>query len=110
MGRLRYKEAIGDVAKKGKPPIGKKPSKAELQKLYVENSKSLREVADQLGCTKDMINRALNEYGIKKRPNIKRSKLRSYDKSYLKQEVEEKGITKVAKDFSVDIRTLKKYI
>ena len=78
MARIKYKKAAGLEVKRGKPPIGKKPSKAELKKLYIKESKSIREVAEILGCTKDMIYRALKEYGFELRPGFNRSKLRKY--------------------------------
>jgi len=109
MPRIKYKEAAGIEARRGKPAIGRKPRKAELQKLYVKESKSIREVAEQLGCSKDMVYRALKEYGIERKPNNKRSKLRHFDKFTIKEKVREIGITKAAVDLKVDVRTLKKY-
>lgn len=108
--RLRYRNAVGIKVKKGKPPKGQKPDKKQLERFYVNEEKSIRQISDKIGCTKDMVYRALDEYGINRRTNAKRSKLSTYDKSYLKQEVKEKGITQVAKDLSVDVRTLRKYI
>jgi len=54
MVRIKYKEAAGLEVKRGKPAIGKKPAKKELKILYVKESKSIREVAKILGCSKDM--------------------------------------------------------
>jgi len=34
MSRIRYKEGLGLEVKRGKPAIGKKPEKKELQRLY----------------------------------------------------------------------------
>ena len=65
MARIKYKEAVGLEVKKGKPAIGMKPNKEELEKLYIKKSKSIREIADILGCSKDMIHRALLEHRIK---------------------------------------------
>jgi len=110
MVRIKYKEAIGLEVTRGKPSIGKKPSKTELERLYIKELMSIREIAKSLECSKDMIYRALREYGIELRQGFKRSKLRNIDKAFLKQEVKTKGMTKVAKELSVDIRTLKKYI
>lgn len=110
MARIKYKEAARLEVKKGKPAIGKKPRKAELQRLYVKESLSIRGVAEELECSKDMVYRSLKEYGIERRPLNKRSKLRNFDKSFLKRKVKGKGITKTAKELNVDVRTLKKYI
>jgi DNA invertase Pin-like site-specific DNA recombinase len=43
---------------------GEKPSKSEMRRLYIKESKSIREVAEVLGCSKDMVYRTLGEYGI----------------------------------------------
>jgi len=110
MARIKYKEAAGQEVKRGKPPIGKKPEKKELRKLYIKESKSIREVAVALGCSKDIVYRALKEYEIDRRTDNKRSKLRNYDKAFLKMEVNQKGITQTAKELAVNISTLKKYI
>ena len=36
MGRIKYKEAIGIEVRRGRPPAGPAPSKADLIKLYVK--------------------------------------------------------------------------
>lgn len=110
MPRIKYKEAAGIQAKRGRPAIGRKPSKTELQKLYIEESKSIREVADQLGCSKDMVYRALKEYGIKVRPNSSRSKLRAFNLGELEAWVKAKGFRGVAKDFEIHENTLRHYV
>lgn len=110
MGRIKYKEIAGLEVKKGRPAKGKKPDKAALKKLYVKESRSIREIAETLGCTKDMVYRGLKKYGINLRDGHRRSKLINMDKDFLKNEVKTKGITSVAKELSVDTRTLKKYI
>ena len=110
MSRVKYKEAIGLEVKRGRPPSGKKPSKAIIEKLYLKESRSIREVAEHLGCSKDMVYRALKEYEIDRRTDNKRSKLRNYDKTFLKKEAKQKGITQTAKELAVNISTLKKYI
>lgn len=109
MARMKYKEVAGIEVKKGRPAIGKKPSKAELKKPYVKESRSIREVAEILGCSKDTVYRGLKEYGIKRRSGIKRTKLRDYKPSYLRKEVKEKGPEKVARELGVTTRTLRKH-
>jgi len=64
MARIKYIEAAGIEAKRGEPAAGKKPEKTELKKLYIKESRSIREAAEILGCTKDMVYRALKEYII----------------------------------------------
>ena len=110
MTRMKYKEAAGLEVKTGRLATGQKPEKKELKRLYVKESKSIREVAVALGCSKDIVYRALKEYEIDRRTDNKRSKLRNYDKAFLKKEVKQKGITQTAKELAVNISTLKKYI
>lgn len=108
--RFPYKEAIDQEIKKGRPSIGRKPGRPELKKLYIKEARSIREVAKLLGCSKDMVYRSLKEYEIERRADNKRSKLRNFDKSFLKKEVKLKGITRAAKELNVNVSTLKKYI
>lgn len=109
MVRIKYKEAVGLKIKPGRPSQGKKPEKKELKRLYIKESKSIREVAEVLGCSKDMVYRALKEFGIERRPGIKRSRLRDYKPSYLIKEVKEKGSELVSRELGITTRTLRKY-
>jgi len=79
MPRIKYQEAVGLKVTRGKPAMGNKPSKSELEKLYIKESKSIREIAEILGCTKDMIYRALKDYGIQTREHVKKSILWDYN-------------------------------
>lgn len=110
MPRIKYKEAIGLKAKKGKPAIGKRPEKAELKKLYVKESKSIREIAETIGCSKDMVYRSLGEFGIEVRSKTRRSQLRVYEINYLRNEIKIKGYKQVATELGVGITTLRDYI
>jgi len=110
MSRIKYKEAVGIEAKKGKPAMGNKPEKTELKKLYIKESRSIREAAEILGCTKDMVYRALQEYGIELRPGFSRSKLRKYRLSDLEKGVKEKGIRGFSKELDVHENTLRYYL
>lgn len=110
MPRIKYKEAAGLKAKKGKPAIGKRPEKAELKKLYVKESKSIREIAEILGCSKDMVYRSLGEYGIEIRSKIRRSQLRVYEMDYLREEIKIKGYKQVAVELGIGVTTLRDYI
>jgi len=107
MVRIKYKEAAGLEVKKGKPSIGMKPSKADLKKLYVKESISIREVAKVLDCSKDMVYRTLQEYGIERRERLFKSKLNKYSLEYLKEEVKNKGFKQAAFDLNVDVHTLR---
>lgn len=110
MAIIKYKEAAGLEVKKGKPSIGMKPSKADLKKLYIRESKSIREVADVLGCSKDMVYRSLKEYGIELGSKTRRSQLRVYDLGYLRSEIYSKGYKQVAADLGVGVTTLRDYM
>jgi len=110
MPRIKYKEAAGLKAKRGKPAKGRKPTKASLEKLYIKESKSIREVAEALGCSKDMVYRALREYGIERRARTRRSLLRTYKLDYLKRQIKSKGYKQVAADLGVGITTLRDYM
>lgn len=96
--------------KRGKPPVGQKPTKKQLERLYVKEDKSIREIAKLIESTKDMVYRSLREHEIERREGNKRSKLRNFDKSFLKKEVKLKGITRAAKELNVNTSTLKRYI
>lgn len=110
MARMKYKEAAGLIVKKGKPAIGKKPSNAELKRLYVKEARSIREVAEILGCSKDMVYRTLKECRIERRPHTWSSKLERFDIEFLKETVNKKGYRKGAQDLGVDKSTLYRYL
>lgn len=110
MVRIKYKEAAGLEVKKGKPSIGMKPSKADLKKLYIKESKSIREVADVLGCSKDMVFRALKEYGIGKDFITRKRKLSEATLGFLKKEFKTKSKKKVAVELGVSKSGLYKHL
>jgi len=94
----------------GKTPKVPKPGKALLRCLYVKEAKSIREVAESLGCTKDMVYRSLQKYGIEIRTNKRRSSLRSYKLSELDEGVKAKGIRGYARELGVDESTLRHHL
>ena len=93
-----------------KPASGMKPGKAILRKLYVNQSKSVREVAEILGCTKDMVYRYLQEYEIESMSNKRRSQLKDIKSSVLEREVKRKGIRGYARELGVDESTLRHHL
>ncbi len=101
MPRIKYKEAAGLKAKKGKPALGKRPEKAELKKLYVKESKSIREIAKILDCSKDMVYRGLKEHRIERRSPTSIKKLADYPMENLVTDVQEKGIRGLARELGV---------
>ena len=111
MGRIKYKEAAGLKVKRGKPTEGIKPNKSDLKKLYIKESRSIRDIAEILGCSKDMVFRALKEYGIQRRKQVeKRSRLNDYNLSFLKKEIRLKGFNQVARELGVHNTTLRRHI
>jgi hypothetical protein len=45
MARIRYQEVAGLEMKRGRPPAGPPPSRADLVKLYVKEARAVRDVA-----------------------------------------------------------------
>jgi len=110
MARIKYKELAKLEVKRGKPAIGKKPGKAELRKLYIKESRSIREVAETFGCSKDMVFRSLKEYGIKTREHVKKSKLWQYSIEKLEREIKTKGVRGFARELGINESTLRYHI
>lgn len=90
--------------------MGSKASKTVLRRLYVGESRSIREIASLLGCTKDMVYRALKEYGIEARTKASRSQLRTIPLEDLKSAVRGKGLRGAARDLGVDHSTLRHHL
>lgn len=110
MIRITDKEAIDQKVMKSCPSISKKPTKTELRRLYISESKSIREVAEILGCSKDMVYRTLKEYRIARRSNACRSKLRKYKLITLEKGIQEKGLRGFAAELGVHKNTLRHYL
>ena len=110
VARIKYKEAAGLEIRSVRTPVGKKPDKSVLKTLYVKELKSIREVAEHLCCSKDMVYRGLKEYGIQLRPGINRSRLRKHKLSVLEKGVKEKGVRAYAKELRVHENTLRYYL
>lgn len=92
----------------GKPAKGKK---TELRKLYIKESRSVRDIAGILGCSKDMVYRALKEFDIQRRKHVeKRSQLKDYELSDLKRKIRLEGYNKVASELGVHNTTLRRLI
>ena len=110
MARIKYKEAARMTVMRGRPAIGRFPKKSDLAKLYVRKGKSIRDVAVQLSCSKDMVSRALKAYGIKARASFKRSILLTKKLESLEAGIKEKGIRGLARELGVDESTLRHHI
>ena len=110
MSRIKYQEAAGLEVKRGRPSAGPAPIKDQLLKLYVKESRSVRDVAAVLGTTKDAVHRGLRKYGISARSNVSRSKLRTIPLRDLKAAVREKGIRGTARALGVVKSTLRHHL
>jgi transposase len=96
--------------KRGRPPVGPAPSKADLIKLYVKGGMSVRDVAAALGCSKDMVHRELKKYMVAIRPPVKRSRLRKLEPATLFADIAEKGVKGAAANSGVSKRTLQYHL
>jgi transposase len=110
MTRIKYKEAIGIKVGTGRPSTGAKPEKEVLDKLYVQESRSIREIAEILGCKKDVVYYWLKKFGIETRTMAKRSKLLRYSLAELKDGVMTKGGRGYARELGVDESTLRHHL
>ena len=104
--RIKYQEAAGLEVKWGRLAAGPAPSKADLVKLYVKEEQSVRDVSVVLGCSKDAIHRALQEYGIAARPNASRSRLRTISLHDLEAAIRDRGISGTSRDLLKSSRPL----
>jgi len=110
MVRIKYKEASSLDVERGRPTKGKKPAKSDLKNLYIKESKSIREVAELLGCSKDMVYRSLKNYNIELRKNIRRSVLHNYKISFLENGIKKKGIRGLARELKISESTLRHHM
>jgi len=109
---MGYQKAVGIKVKKrspGRPPEDR-PKKSELQRLYVKEGRSIREIASRLECSKDLIARALKEYGITARSNVRSSMLYQYSLQELKEKVRKEGIRGTARIVGVHEATLRYHL
>jgi predicted transcriptional regulator len=90
--------------------LGKKPSRKVLRRLYISEARSIREIANLLACTKEMVHRSLKEYGIKTRTNASRSQLRTIPLPDLEAGIKAKGIRRLARDLGLDEGTIRHYL
>jgi hypothetical protein len=52
----------------------------------------------------------LKEYGLKRRPGVKRSRLRKLDQARLFADIAEMGVDRTARKWRIPERTLKEYL
>ena len=89
------------MKKLGRPRHLNRPSIKDLMRLYIHDGKSIRDIAVELDCSKDMIARSLKENGIERRSRTKRKKLANYSMERLSVDVKEKGIRGLARELKV---------
>ena len=110
MARIKYQEAAGLLVKCGRPLNGRTPTRDELVRLYIREGESIRAVAENLGCSKDTVSRALKTYRIEARTNIKRSGLRKHDLEALQAAAKKGGVRGTAKELGVSPSTLSRFL
>lgn len=111
--RLPSLEALRKLHGEAPPParaIGAKPAKADLQRLYAREGKTVRDIAAALGCSKDMVHRALKEYGIEARSVARRSRLQEIPLAKIEAEVRALGLRGAARALGVDHSTLAQHL
>ena len=107
MPKIRYEQVLGREAKRGRPSASAKPEKAELVRLYVQESRSIREIAEKLGCKKDVVHYWLKKYGIQTRRNASRSQLRNIPLEEIESKIGELGIRGYARQIGVAEGTIR---
>lgn len=100
------KAKVAEIGRPAKP----RPTRSELARLYVVEGRAVRDVAAVLRVSKDLVSRALKEYGLKRRPNAKRSKLRAYDPGAIRGKVKALGFPGAALALGVDVSTLRRFM
>ena len=110
--RMGYQKAASIKVKKRRPgrPAGDRPKKKELQRLYVKEGRSIRNIAEILDISKDKVYRALEAYGINRRAKTRRSKLEQYSLNHIREKIKKEGIGKTAERLSVHRKTLWEYL
>lgn len=110
---MTRKAAKTTAKRRGRPsgPAIPRPSKRELERLYVRARLSVRDVAGAFGLSKDTAARALREHGIKARPRTrKRSRLADIPLSLLEANIKAEGLRGHARTLGVDPSTLLSHV
>ena len=91
-------------------PRGPWPAREALARLYQAEGKSIRETAWILGVSKDTAARALEAYGMKRRANVKRSRLQAVPLAELRAKIQAEGFQAAARALGVNHSTLRRYM
>jgi len=96
--------------KRGRPLNDRTPSRDVLVRLYVKEGRSVRDVAEAVGCPRTTILDALKRHDIPVRSRAKRSRLRDINPALIRADIATKGVSATAKALNVDRATLRHYI
>jgi len=79
-------------------------------RLYINEKKSLRDIASIMGLSEATIRRRLHAAGVAMRSNAPRSRLRKLNQARLFASIVEIGVRKTAKRWKINERTFKYYL
>jgi len=97
-----YLISAGRKPKPAHRPITVRPRKDRFLSFYKNEGLSFRSIAEKLVCSKNIIYRALKEYGIELRGHSeKRSRLADYDVNQLIAEVRQIGLRAMVREMGV---------
>ena len=91
-------------------PFVDRPKKSVLEKLYVEEQRSTRDIASILNCSKDLIYRALKEYGISRRNKTRCSQLLKLPLKVIEENITQLGIRGYARSLGISDGTLRHHL
>jgi transposase-like protein len=91
-------------------PVGPRPARADLVRLYVKKGLSLRATAEALGVSKEAVGRGLVEYGIKPHRRVRPSRLAVYGRADLRRRVKVDGLRATARALGVSGPTLLEFM
>jgi len=111
MARIKYMEAAGRQAKRGRPRLAVDDEmKARLMRLYIEEGLSVRDIAAELGIPEANVRRRLRAAKIPMRTNAPRSRLRKLDQAQLFADLHELGPERTAEKWGVPRSTFFDYL
>jgi transposase-like protein len=108
--KARRKHGVKPLPGRGRPAVGPAPKRPDLVRLYVKAGLSVRATARALNCSKDAVFKALSDYEIKTRPNVRASRLSPYGMAELRRRVKKDGLRATARALDVNPATLLEYI
>jgi len=103
-------ESDGAKLARGGRPSGLKPGREELVRLYADESRSIREIAEIFGSKKDTVHYWLKKYGIFARNNASRSRLRNISLGEIEKKIRELGIRGYARELGVAEGTVRHHL